>query len=44
MERALEILHDEFRRCMMLTGCKRVADISKAKIGIARLDGPLARL
>lgn len=29
---------------MMLTGCKSVADISKAKIGIARSDGPLARL
>lgn len=44
VEKALRILHDEFRRCMMLTGCKSVADISKAKIGIARADGPLARL
>jgi isopentenyl diphosphate isomerase/L-lactate dehydrogenase-like FMN-dependent dehydrogenase len=29
---------------MMLTGCKTVADISKAKIGLVRSDGPLARL
>jgi (S)-2-hydroxy-acid oxidase len=43
-EKTLDILYDEFRRCMMLTGCKEVADISKASIGIARPDGPLARL
>jgi len=44
VEKAVEILYDEFRRCMMLTGCKSVSDISKACIGIARVDGPLARL
>lgn len=44
VETALDVLYDEFRRCMMLTGCKGVADISKASIGIARPDGPLARL
>lgn len=44
VEKALDILYNEFRRCMMLTGCNSVADISKAKIGIARPDGPLARL
>ncbi|KAH7389077.1 S-2-hydroxy-acid oxidase [Cadophora sp. MPI-SDFR-AT-0126] len=44
VEKAIEILYDEFRRCMMLTGCNSVSDISKASIGIARVDGPLARL
>ncbi|CZT02100.1 probable glycolate oxidase [Rhynchosporium graminicola] len=32
VEKAVEILYDEFRRCMMLTGCKSVAEISKASI------------
>ncbi|KAH7323940.1 S-2-hydroxy-acid oxidase [Rhexocercosporidium sp. MPI-PUGE-AT-0058] len=44
VEKAIEILYDEFRRCMMLTGCNSVSEISKASIGIARVDGPLARL
>ncbi|KAI6714144.1 (S)-2-hydroxy-acid oxidase [Diplocarpon mali] len=44
VEKAVEILHDEFRRCMMLTGCKTVAEISKASLGIMKTDGPLARL
>lgn len=44
VEKALEILYDEFRRCMMLTGCKNVSEISKASLGIVRADGPLARL
>lgn len=44
VERALDILYDEFRRCMMLTGCKNVSEISKASLGIVRADGPLARL
>ncbi|KAH6707497.1 S-2-hydroxy-acid oxidase [Leptodontidium sp. MPI-SDFR-AT-0119] len=44
VEKAIEILYDEFRRCMMLTGCKSVSEISKASIGLARVDGPLARL
>lgn len=44
LEKAIEIFYDEFRRCMMLTGCKSVSEISKASIGIARADGPLARL
>ncbi|TVY54236.1 Oxidase FUB9, partial [Lachnellula suecica] len=43
-EKTLDILYDEFRRCMMLTGCNSVADITKAKIGLVRPDGPLARL
>jgi len=44
VEKALDIFYDEFRRCMMLTGCTSVADISKASLGIVRADGPLARL
>jgi (S)-2-hydroxy-acid oxidase len=44
VEKTLDILYDEFKRCMMLTGCTEVGNISKASIGIARSDGPLARL
>ncbi|OAL49783.1 (S)-2-hydroxy-acid oxidase [Pyrenochaeta sp. DS3sAY3a] len=40
----LDVLYTEFRRCMQLTGCKSIADISKASLGIVRSDGPLARL
>lgn len=40
----LETLHTEFRRCMQLTGCTKVEDITKACLGVARPDGPLARL
>lgn len=40
----LNILHDEFKRTMQLTGCRTIADISKASLGIVRADGPLARL
>jgi (S)-2-hydroxy-acid oxidase len=40
----LKILHDDFKRCMQLTGCKTVADISPASLAIVRQDGPLARL
>ncbi|PVH92290.1 FMN-dependent alpha-hydroxy acid dehydrogenase, partial [Periconia macrospinosa] len=42
--KALDILYDEFRRCMQLTGCNSVEDITKAKLGVVRADGPLARL
>lgn len=40
----LNILYDEFKRTMQLTGCRTIADISKASLGIVRADGPLARL
>ncbi|KAF2624302.1 (S)-2-hydroxy-acid oxidase [Macroventuria anomochaeta] len=40
----LDILYTDFRRCMQLTGCSSIADISKSSLGIARKDGPLARL
>ncbi|KAH8647399.1 (S)-2-hydroxy-acid oxidase [Xylariales sp. PMI_506] len=44
VERTLDILYDDFKRVMMLAGCAKVSDITKASIGIARPDGPLARL
>lgn len=44
MTKTLDVLYDEFKRVMQLAGCKSVAEISKASIGIARPDGPLARL
>ena len=40
----LETFYNEFRRCMQLTGCKSVKDITKACLGVVRLDGPLSRL
>ncbi|CAI6328475.1 unnamed protein product [Periconia digitata] len=42
--KGLDILYEEFRRCMQLTGCNSVSDISKASLGVVRSDGPLARL
>jgi (S)-2-hydroxy-acid oxidase len=44
VEKMLEMLETEFRRCMQLTGCTRVEDITKACLGVVRADGPLARL
>ncbi|SMR43439.1 unnamed protein product [Zymoseptoria tritici ST99CH_3D1] len=44
VERMLEMLETEFKRCMQLTGCTRVEDITKACLGVVRSDGPLARL
>ncbi|PBP23394.1 (S)-2-hydroxy-acid oxidase [Diplocarpon rosae] len=44
VQKAVKILHDEFRRCMMLTGCKTMAEISRAVLGIVRADGPFGRL
>jgi (S)-2-hydroxy-acid oxidase len=40
----LETFYNEFKRCMQLTGCNRVEDITKACLGVVRADGPLARL
>ncbi|KAK5110620.1 hypothetical protein LTR62_005659 [Meristemomyces frigidus] len=40
----LETLYNEFKRCMQLTGCNSVKDITKACLGVMRVDGPLARL
>ncbi|KAF2640466.1 S-2-hydroxy-acid oxidase [Massarina eburnea CBS 473.64] len=42
--KALDILYDEFKRCMQLTGCNSVSDITKASLGVMRAHGPLARL
>lgn len=44
VELMLEMLHAEFKRCMQLTGCTSVKDITPACLGIVRSDGPLARL
>ncbi|KAL5339549.1 FMN-dependent dehydrogenase [Aspergillus crustosus] len=44
VELMLKIFHDDFKRCMQLTGCKTVADISPASLAVVRQDGPLARL
>ncbi|RSM12140.1 hypothetical protein CEP52_002674 [Fusarium oligoseptatum] len=44
VSKALEILHDEFKRCMQLCGCKSVANITPAMLGVVSRDGPLARL
>ena len=44
VELMLKLLFDDFKRCMQLTGCKSVSDISPAALAVARQDGPLARL
>ncbi|GME44883.1 2-hydroxy-acid oxidase [Neofusicoccum parvum] len=44
VEKMLSILYDDFKRCMQLTGCSSVADITKDCLGVVRADGPLARL
>ncbi|GME32030.1 (S)-2-hydroxy-acid oxidase [Neofusicoccum parvum] len=44
VDKVLNILYDEFKHCMQLTGCSTVADISKASLAIVRAEGPLARL
>ncbi|KAF2773480.1 glycolate oxidase [Teratosphaeria nubilosa] len=40
----LATFYNEFKRCMQLTGCVSVKDITKACVGVVRSDGPLARL
>ncbi|MCJ1240447.1 hypothetical protein MMC14_008450 [Varicellaria rhodocarpa] len=40
----LDTLYEEFKRCMQLTGCKSVSEITKASLGRIRVDGPIARL
>ncbi|GAB7349101.1 hypothetical protein MBLNU459_g8051t1 [Dothideomycetes sp. NU459] len=44
VETMLETYHNEFKRCMQLTGCRTIKDITKASLGLVRSDGPLARL
>ncbi|EMC99551.1 hypothetical protein BAUCODRAFT_29908 [Baudoinia panamericana UAMH 10762] len=44
VELMLEIFYNEFKRCMQLTGCNSVKDITKSCLGVVRPDGPLARL
>ncbi|KAI0162109.1 hypothetical protein GGR57DRAFT_311255 [Xylariaceae sp. FL1272] len=44
VDKMLDVLYDEFKRCMQLAGCKDVSEITKASLGIVRPDGPLARL
>lgn len=39
----LDTLYNEFKRCMQLTGCNKVEDITKACLGLVQ-NGPLARL
>ncbi|PLB55477.1 FMN-dependent alpha-hydroxy acid dehydrogenase [Aspergillus steynii IBT 23096] len=44
VELMLKLLYDDFKRCMQLTGCKSISEITTASLAIARADGPLARL
>ena len=37
----LNTMHDELRRCMQLTGCRTVKDITKASLGRVNADGLL---
>ncbi|KAH6957499.1 hypothetical protein DER45DRAFT_632419 [Fusarium avenaceum] len=40
----LDILYNEFRRCMQLCGCKNIAEITPASLGVVSDNCPLARL
>ncbi|CAI7598541.1 unnamed protein product [Penicillium discolor] len=44
VELMLRILFDDFKRCMQLTGCRSISDISPASLAIVNAYGPLARL
>jgi (S)-2-hydroxy-acid oxidase len=44
VELMLRILYDDFKRCMQLTGCRSVTEISLASLAIVNAYGPLARL
>ncbi|KAJ5279317.1 oxidoreductase [Penicillium angulare] len=44
VELMIDILYQEFRRCMQLAGCKSISEINSLHLGVVRSDGPLARL
>ncbi|KAJ3573422.1 hypothetical protein NPX13_g4708 [Xylaria arbuscula] len=44
VETVLNILHEDFRRCMMLAGCKNVSEVSPASLALAGQGRPLTRL
>ena len=44
VEKMIETYYNEFRRCMQLTGCRSVRDISKRHLTRLRPDGTFARL
>ncbi|GKZ23864.1 hypothetical protein AbraIFM66951_010394 [Aspergillus brasiliensis] len=44
VSRVLDILYEEFKRCMQLTGCRTLADVTPAALAVLRTDGPAAKL
>ena len=44
VEKMLDVLQEEFRRCMSLCGCRTVTDIKKSCLARINADGVLARL
>lgn len=40
----LDILYEEFKRCMQLTGCVSVKDITKDRLALVKADGRLSKL
>ncbi|CZR56133.1 related to glycolate oxidase [Phialocephala subalpina] len=44
VDKALDIIYDEFRQYIILCRYKNVSEISKTCLGVVRADGPLARL
>ena len=40
----LKIFYEDFKRCMQLTGCSSVSEITPASLAIVNSHGPLARL
>jgi (S)-2-hydroxy-acid oxidase len=44
VDRMLDILHEEFKRCMQLMGCNSVQEITKACLGRKGADGAYSKL
>lgn len=44
VQRMLEILYEDFRRCMALCGCRTVKDINRSRLARLSLDGILQPL
>ena len=40
----LRILYEDFKRCMQLSGCNKISDITKTCLARVSVNGPLERL
>lgn len=44
VELMIDILYQEFRRCMQLAGCRTIADITPDRLARIGSDGSMSRL